>query len=425
MVATMAQPLVSVIIPVGPRHAEHCRVAVASVKAQSIGREQIEVILAADGDTVIAPMAGVTIIPSTGSVTGPAATRNRALALAHGTFTTFLDADDYLLPRGMEHLLRAYASGRHGYVYGNAYTFERDGRYMLRGAPDYNQVDVAKYNLHVITTLIPTTKIRSVGGLDERVDAWEDWALHLRYAIAGICGYRTDQPIFVYRVYEGDRMQRFYGGDPELMVKVRQHYINEQGVIEMAGCCGGDATAAQIAALGIQGVAAPEPVPMGEGLVRVRYTGDSIGAIPFDFGSKVIRLGANPTHRYADVTPAEAAWLAERIEISIVPKTDPPMSPPAPQPILAATDVLTPDAVLNQQVLRPRAKANAQKQATDRVSIYASPECVVCGDRAFSTAGQYPVCNVHHNAYVEEGRKYLPDDQRVVWQQIQRAGDKS
>lgn len=342
----------SVIIPVGPRHAEHCRVAAASAKTQSIGRDQVEVILAADGSAAIAPMAGVTIVPPPGAVTGPAATRNRALELAHGTFTTFLDADDYLLPRGLEHLLRAYSSGRYGYVYGNAYTFERDGSYQLRGAPDYNQVDVAKYNLHVITTLIPTAQIRAVGGLDEGVDAWEDWALHIRYAKAGICGYRTDQPIFVYRVYEGDRMQRFYGGDPELMVKVRSRYIDKEGIIRMAPCCGGDATAAQLAGLGIQGAPAPEPVDIG-GLVRVKYIGDSVGAIPFDFGNKVIRLGANPTHRYADVTAAEAAWLAERIEISIVPKADPPTLPPTPLPILQATDVLTPDAVTTQ-VLRPR-----------------------------------------------------------------------
>lgn len=346
-------PLVSIVIPVGERHAEHCRVAAASAKAQSIGRDKIEVILAADGDAQIAPMPGVTILPPPGRVTGPAATRNRALELARGTFTTFLDADDYLLPRGLEHLLRAYSSGRHGYVYGNAYTQERDGTYILRGAPDYNQTDFAKYNLHVITTLIPTDTIRSVGGLDEEVDAWEDWALHIRYAQAGICGYRTDQPIFIYRVYEGDRMQRFYGGDPELMAKVRQRYIDKEGVIRMAACCGGDATAAQLAALGIAGAPAPEPVDIG-GLVRVRYMGDSKGTIPFDFGHKVIRLAATPLHRYADVTAQEAAWLAERIEISIVPKIDPAMPPPAPLATLQQTDVLTPDAGTSAKALRPR-----------------------------------------------------------------------
>ena len=345
-------PLVSVIIPVGPRHTQHCRVAAASALAQTVG--PIEVIVCADGEAEIAPMPGVTVLPAPGKVTGPAASRNRGLAIATGQFTTFLDADDYLLPRGLEHLLRAYATGQYGYIYGNAYTLERDGSMQLRGAPDYVQVDVARYNLHVITTLIPTHLARSVGGMDEGVDAWEDWAYHIRLAKAGICGYRTDQPIFVYRVYEGDRMTRFYGGDPELMRLVRIRYINEQGVIDMASCCGGDATSAQVAARSILGAPAPEPVDIG-GMVRVQYLGDE-GSVPFDLGAgRLIRLGDSPSRRYADVTPAEAEWLKERVPLRIVPKLDPAAPPPAPLPIVQATDVLTPDALT--QAIKPKQAA--------------------------------------------------------------------
>ncbi len=143
-------------------------------------------------------------------------------------------------------------------------------------------------------------------------------------------------------------MTRF-NRDRELMEMVWRDYRNEQGVIPMASCCGGDATSAQLAGIGIQGVAPPDAQIVGDGMVRVKYLGDSKGAIPFDFGHKVIRLGANPTHRYADVTPAEAAWLAEQIEIVVVPKADPAS---LPLPILRPTDVLTPDA--QQTVLRPR-----------------------------------------------------------------------
>ena len=119
----MTQPLISVIIPVGPRHSQHCRVAAASTKWQSVG--PIETIVVGDGAAEVAPMPGVTVLPSTGKQLGPAATRNRGVALATGQFITFLDADDYLLPRGLEHLLRAYSTGQHGYIYGNAYTLER------------------------------------------------------------------------------------------------------------------------------------------------------------------------------------------------------------------------------------------------------------------------------------------------------------
>lgn len=342
-------PLISVIIPVGPRHAQHCRVAAASTKWQSVG--PIETIVVGDGGAEIAPMEGVTLLSATGERLGPAVTRNRGIERATGRFITFLDADDYLLPRGLEHLLRAYSSGKHGYIYGNAYTLERDGTMPLRGAPDYVQLHMARHNLHVITTLIPAHIVRSVGGMDEGVDAWEDWAFHIRLARAGICGHRTDQPIFVYRVYEGDRMTRFYGGDPELMEKVRRRYVNQEGVIEMAGCCGGDATLAQMAGRAIQGAPAPEAVDIYGGLVRVKYLGDE-GSIPFDFGGGVlIRLGNNASRRYADVTVEQAAWLKERVPIEIVPKTDPAVAPPAPLPIVQATDVLTPDAL--QGALRP------------------------------------------------------------------------
>ena len=100
----------------------------------------------------------------------------------------------------------------------------------------------------------------------------------------------------------------------------------------MAGCCGGDATLAQVAGLAVANAPAPPAAEIGD-KVRVRYVGDSTAAIPFDFGGGVlIRLGATPTHRYADVTPAQAAWLAERVPIQVVPQADPPVMPPAPLP---------------------------------------------------------------------------------------------
>ncbi|KPV48311.1 hypothetical protein SE17_38745, partial [Kouleothrix aurantiaca] len=285
--------------------------AAASTRGQSIGAHQIETILVADGDAQIGPVAGCTVLESTGAQLGPAATRNRGIAVARGAFLSFLDADDYYLPRGLEHLLRAYSRGEHGYIYGNAYTLEQDGRLVLRGAPDYVQADMARYNVHVITTLIPTEKVRAVGGMDERGDAWEDWRFHLRLAQAGICGYRTDQPIFVYRVWEGNRMTRF-APDRSTMEPVWADYRNEQGVIPMAGCCGGDATLAQLAGLGVQGATPPEPLNVGADLVRIKYVGTERGSIPFDLGpsTPIIRLGDNAQHRYANVSRAHAAWLA-------------------------------------------------------------------------------------------------------------------
>jgi glycosyltransferase involved in cell wall biosynthesis len=124
----MVQPLVSIITPCGPRHAEHVRLAAASVAWQSLAN-RCEMVIACDGGADVAPMENVTILPSDGERRGPAHTRNRALAAARGAFILPLDADDYLLPHAVESLLREYSRGGFGYVYGDAYTLERDRSY--------------------------------------------------------------------------------------------------------------------------------------------------------------------------------------------------------------------------------------------------------------------------------------------------------
>ena len=350
----MADPLVTVITPCGPRHADHVRVAAASVQWQSLA-SLCEHIIACDGGAEVAPMPGpVTILPSDGERRGPAHTRNRALEKARGQFTLPLDADDYLLPHTVEVFLREYATGRHGYIYGDAYTLERNGQYMLRAAPDYIQNHMGHHNIHVVTALTPTKHWRAVGGWDERIDAWEDWTGHLRLAIAGICGYRLPFPVFTYRVYEGERMTQFYGGAPEHMEKVWALYRNKEGQIPMASCCGGDAPLAQLAGDAVRGTIEPNAQAMEGGKVRVQFLGEEKGAITWQFSrDRSITLGNNVMNRYADVTPDEAAWLAERAPIRVVPMFDGPEAPTPLTPIVQQRDVLTPDAV-EAKALRPR-----------------------------------------------------------------------
>lgn len=350
----MADPLVSIITPVGPRHAAHVRTAAASVQWQSLAH-LCEHIIACDGGAEVAPMAGnVTILPSDGERRGPAHTRNRALARAHGLFTLPLDADDYLLPRAVESLLTEYSRGLHGYVYGDAYTLERAGHHIYRSAPDYVQSHMARYNIHVVTALTPTKHWRAVGGWDERVDAWEDWTGHLRLAIAGICGYRLPQPILTYRVYEGDRMTRFYGGAPELMERVWALYRNQEGQIPMGKCCGGDGSLAQLAANAVADAPLPDAAPMVGDLVRVEYIGDDRGSQTWEhpWGTQ-IRLGNNAIDRFKDLTLDQVEFLKSiGVPIRVVPLFDKP-DPPAPLPILEQADVLTPDAQ-TVKALRPK-----------------------------------------------------------------------
>jgi Glycosyl transferase family 2 len=344
-------PLVSVITPVGPRHAAHARLAAASVQWQSLAH-LCETVIACDGEADVAPMDGVTILRSDGERRGPAHTRNRALAAARGAFILPLDADDYLLPRAVETLLREYARGTHGYVYGDAYTLERDGRFVYRSAPDYIQEHMARYNIHVVTALTPAKHWHAVGGWDERVDAWEDWTGHLRLAIAGVCGHRVPQPVLTYRVYEGDRMTRFYGGSQEHMEAVWKLYRNDQGAIPMSACCGGDGPLVDAAQQAVLAAPLADPAPMAGGLVRVEYIGEDRGAQTWEhpFGTP-IRLGNNAIDRFKDVTMEQAEWLKEHnVPIRVVPLFDKP-DPPQPMPILTARDALTADQT--GKALRP------------------------------------------------------------------------
>jgi glycosyl transferase family 2 len=358
VVSPMTQPLVSVITPCGPRHAEHVRVAAASVAWQSLA-PLCEHIIACDGGADVASMSGVVVLPSDGERRGPAHQRNRALAAARGLFTIPLDADDYLLPRTVEHFLRAYSTGRHGYIYGDAYTLERDGSYILRAAPEYNQDHMRRYNIHVVTALTPTKHWRRVGGWDEGVDAWEDWSGHLRLAMAGVCGQRLPYPVFGYRVYEGDRMTRFYGGDPVLMERVLSRYRDREEYKQMASCCGGDVDLARIAADAVAVAPQPDAAPMAGDKVRVEFLGEERGTLTWEpERGRLIRLGNNAMNRYQDVTSDEAQWLIEHgAPIRVVPMFDDPAIP-APLPILQGSDVLTPDSVATRAI-RPRRQAAA------------------------------------------------------------------
>lgn len=350
-------PLISVIIPVGPRHVHLAPQAAASVQHSTVAH-LCETILINDGNAAVPDLPGCTVLPSTGERMGPARTRNRGITQARGAFVVCLDADDYLLRRGLEHLLRRYARGDAGYTYGNAYTLERDGRYVLRMAPDYDQEELKKYNIHVVTALIPRADLVRVGGFDEGVDIWEDWTPFLRLGQVGVCGVRIPaMPVLVYRVYEGDRMTRHYGGDAGLVEAVRARYRNPQtGVIEMASCCGGDPKLAALAGQAVAGLPTPDAAPMEGGKIRVQYEGPERGTVTYEplwNPGRVIKLGANAMHRTADVSRQEYEWLASLgLPLRIIPIADNPERAPAPlQPILKTSDVLTPDVLV--QAVRP------------------------------------------------------------------------
>lgn len=358
--------LASVIIPVGPSHATLARQAAASALQQTAVRLGIEVIVAPDADADVPPMKGVTVLPAPGIRTGPAASRNRALDVATGWFAVFLDADDYLLPDAVQRLVHAYAERDAGYVYGDAFVIGADGVPQQRTTVGYHSERIWQFNLHPITALVPLDVVKSVGGFDADVDAWEDWTIWLRLRAAGCCGERIPSPTFVYRVAEGERMQRWYGTPEGLAAQqfVMKRYAPER--IKAMGCssCGGGNTR-QVAKAAVAILGGPSDMAVQDGLTRVEFTGQQVGAIPYRLpNGTIVRLGNNASSRYADIPTQYLDYLQIRAPIRVVPAAAPFAPAPEPLPVEAPAPVaVAAEDAETETPSIPRRKGRTVKEA--------------------------------------------------------------
>lgn len=335
----MDSPVVSVVVPVGPAHTRYALQAVASVLWQTV--PECEVIVVNDAGSrlpahEIYSQAAVQVLLTTNDGgCGPAVARNIGIRAARAPFVLCLDADDYLLPTGIETLLRGFVEHPEAqYVYGDVYTtIESSPRPSIGRTPDYEQVGFARYNLHVVTALVPTAFARFVGGFDEDVGGFEDWTLFLRLAIAGICGRRIPQLTMVYRTGLGERAKTHARDARALMEGVLVRYRNKEGVVEMAGCgtCGGDNTAMAAARAAMQDLPPPEERITGPtGTVRVEFVGPERGSVTWRHPQSGLEytLGNNALDRYLNVPEADLSWLASVTDIRVVAPVAPFVPPP-------------------------------------------------------------------------------------------------
>lgn len=230
------EPVVSVVIPVGPGHSHLLVDALDSLEAQTF--RKWEAIVVYDGDSqgyeelrVAYPYIRPVFISQN---RGAGYARNRGVDIARAPFLTFLDVDDTFHPQFLELCLSAWNEQRSAiytdYV-GEAYItpeyarkLDNDGR--LQSYNDKNQCAIIKhrafdfdceraqaqpdtlttvYIWNLITTLFPTAWHYEIGGFDEQMETWEDWDYWLRMAKAGKCFYRLEQELVRYRYYTGTR----------------------------------------------------------------------------------------------------------------------------------------------------------------------------------------------------------------------------
>ena len=318
--------LVSVVIPYHEAHAQLVLQAVASCLWQSFS--DIHVIVVNDSKQPDWQFADARVRCVNSYALNRNEQKNRAaVARNYGTqfvdsdYVVYLDADDYLLPRGLEVLLRGHVTHDYAYTYSSHY----NGKFHMR-PPEYKQETYKSFNIHPITCLLPTHAVKHVRGFDEWAPGWEDWTLYLRLAMAGYCGYFHRGPIFVYRdEYSINHVQDVAGGSA-LMERVLLPYQDQLGAITMACCGSNDKQSARRVVSTFSPISAD-----GDGLITLEYVGDMQGTATWRHprSGRIYRAGRNPANRIIRVSSEDVEWL-EQFKFRRVMSEQPHVPPPPP-----------------------------------------------------------------------------------------------
>jgi len=233
------EPVISVIIPVGPGHAHRLVDALDSVESQR-GFRKWEVIVVNDTgeplpDTILKAYPYMRLVNTDGKK-GPGFGRNRGAEIARGKFIVFLDSDDMLLPDFMNETLNSWSVNQ-AIVYtdyiGYAIIDEEEankqkkiGKLLYNGGREkasairypsiepLNDFDCQMaqamprypfYHWCMVTCLIPKVWHFEIGGFDENMESWEDADYHWRLAWAGKCYARVPEPLLAYNFTSGTR----------------------------------------------------------------------------------------------------------------------------------------------------------------------------------------------------------------------------
>ncbi len=203
-------PLVSVIIPTYNRRAM-VREAIASVLAQR--GADCELMVVDDGSTdgsfaelqqhaAVCREMGYRVIRAVHG--GPAAARNRGVALAAGEFVAFLDSDDLWMPAKLERQLAFMRANPGLRIVQCNERWLRGGRPVNPGrrhrkrAGDLFEDSLRTCLVSPSATLMRTDFFRALGGFDETLAACEDYDLWLRVLAEHEIGL-LDEPLVIRR----------------------------------------------------------------------------------------------------------------------------------------------------------------------------------------------------------------------------------
>lgn len=225
---------VSVIIPVAEPHIKYLPEAIASITLPDA-----EIIIVNDSGR---DLEGATV--STPRL-GAGAARNRGVDVAKYDLISFLDADDYFLPNGLETLYNAVEAGCDRIIYGDAMV-EDNRPYNLRdvtnGAGRFSRNPLHNQFM-AVTSIIPKQWHYDVGGFDERMRSLEDHDYEIKHLVVHQhCTLHVHQPVLYYRVGSSIRRIDRPARDEAKQIMGKRYYeyfIGRKKLVACGGGCGG------------------------------------------------------------------------------------------------------------------------------------------------------------------------------------------
>jgi glycosyltransferase involved in cell wall biosynthesis len=194
--------LISVYLPTRNRATLLPR-AIESVLSQT--HQNLELLISDDGSTdstsvVISKYTQYDsrvrlIFSKTGS--GAPAARNRAISIARGHWITGIDDDDWMLPDRLEQLLAGF-DDRYSLVCTGQILDFGDWSRTTRASARYVTLEDELFCDEVGTQMMTmTSRLREIGGFDERMPAWQDYDLWVRLIERFGAAKRLARPTYV------------------------------------------------------------------------------------------------------------------------------------------------------------------------------------------------------------------------------------
>lgn len=332
-------PLISVIVPLGPGHEKYLLDAVNSLLAQTVREWEVIVVNDTGMEMALKEYPFIRWFMTKGKE-GAGAARNVGIREARGQFVLFLDADDWLRRDALDAMLQGHVlSGR--YVFSDFYLVE-DGKVEEKRVHPYDREHyLTEQVMHSVTALVPTEWAREVGGFDPDLPGWEEYDFYMKLAIKGYCGVPVRQPLLYYRTETGTRRKI----SQKMAKPLNAGFAKKFKEVEMAGCCGNGADSLLEAKRALGLIPREEPVNLAElpNEVRMEFIGPYLGPVGFQVNGRTYYGARDDLHRFINAPKEDVEKLVAtgKWKIMAVPKVEqvriPAPDVPVAEPVTAAS----------------------------------------------------------------------------------------